>query len=177
MASQPFVPAQALRQPSKDTSLSDAPTPLPTEPGSSTKEADEQSRRHCMMLRGTGTMVAGFGSGVNVGGCTGVNVGGLLGTIVAGLAGAIADGGAGAGAAGAIIGGGAGAGIAGAIVGEAGGGAGSAGAGCCATGTSLRTDVVVGGHATLSCLQHHCFLFWGQEEIDMYGLTMQQPIA
>jgi len=163
MASQSYVPAHALRQPSKDTSLRDAPVPLPTEPGSSAKEADEQSRRQCMMLRGKATIAAG------------ATVGGLVAASGGGLA--IVGGGAAAGVAGEVIGGGAGAGIAGAIVGEAGGGAGSAGAGCCATGTSLRTDVVVGGHATLSCLQHHCFLFWGQEEIDMYGLTMQQPIA
>jgi len=141
MASQPLAPAQALRQPSKDTSLSDAPVPVPTEPGRSTKEADEQSRRHCMMLRGKATVVVGIVCGTGI---VGASVGGLLG----------AD----------VIGGGSGGGSAGFVgAGVCGGGAsaGFVGAGVCTIGTGLR--VVVVGHATFSCLQHHSFLFWGQE--------------
>lgn len=115
-----------------------------------------------MMFWGKATVVAGLAAGVvaNVGG------GG-------GGGGGTGGGGTGGGGTG---GGGAGAGGAG------GGGAGGAGAGAgigcsrtCITGTGLGGVVV--GHATLSCLQHHSFLFWGQEDIDMSGLTMQQPIA
>jgi len=111
------------------------------------------------MLRGKATIAAG------------ATVGGLVAASGGGLA--IVGGGAAAGVAGEVIGGGAGAGVAGFI----GGGAGAGVAGTCTTGVSSRVDVVVGGHATLSCLQHHSFLFWGQEEMDLYGLTMQQPIA